>query len=72
MILILIAGVYFPIPSAVIGLVIFIARIIYTVGYAIGGPRGRLIGALVNDFAFLGIMVLAIISSVFFIVGRDI
>jgi len=70
--LIAIAGVYFPIPSAVLGLVIFLARIIYTLGYLAGGPRGRIFGALGNHFAFLGVAVLAIVSSIFFIVGRDI
>jgi hypothetical protein len=37
----MISGIYFPIPSAVLGLVVFIARLIYTIGYVWGGPNGR-------------------------------
>ena len=72
MALIAIAGVYFPVPSAALGLAIFIARIIYTAGYVTGGPKGRTIGALTNDLAFLGVGVLAIISSIYYILGKDI
>ncbi|MDV7402870.1 MAPEG family protein, partial [Arthrospira platensis SPKY1] len=67
----IVAGIYFPIPSAALGLAIFLARIIYTVGYVIGGPRGRSIGALLNDFAILGTFVLSVISSIYFIVGKE-
>lgn len=72
LIFIIIAGIYFPIPAAVLGLVIFIARIIYCVGYVVGGPKGRSVGALLNDFAILGLFVLGVISSVFFIIGKDV
>ena len=72
LILIAIAGVYFPIPAAALGLAIFIARLIYSLGYALGGPRGRSVGALINDVAFLAVFVLSFISSVYFIVGKDI
>lgn len=70
--MILVAGIYFPIPAAVLGLAIFIGRIIYSVGYVIGGPKGRSIGALINDFAMLGAFVLSVISSVYFIIGKDV
>jgi glutathione S-transferase len=72
LIFIIIAGVYFPIPAAVLGLVVFIARLIYAIGYAKGGPTGRSIGAIANDLAILGLFVLSVISSIFFIVGKDI
>lgn len=64
------AGVYFPIPAAALGLAVFIGRLLYAIGYAIGGPTGRLVGVLINDLAILGSFVLAFISSCFFIVGR--
>jgi glutathione S-transferase len=69
--ILLIAGIYFPIPSAALGLAIFLGRLIYAIGYMTGGPQGRLIGVLINDFAFLGAFVLSFISSVFFIVGKQ-
>jgi glutathione S-transferase len=72
LIFLLIAGVYFPIPSAVLGLAVFIGRLIYAIGYMMGGPKGRLIGVLINDLAILGAFVLAFISSVKFILGQQI
>ena len=71
LVLLLIAGVYFPIPSAALGLAVFLARILYAIGYYVGGPQGRLIGVLINDLAFLGSFVLAFISSVYFILGKS-
>ena len=68
--LILIGGVYFPIVSAALGLAVFLGRLIYAIGYAVGGPNGRLIGVLINDLAFLGTFVLAFISSIYFILGK--
>ena len=68
--LILIAGVYFPIPSAALGLAIFLGRLLYSIGYAVGGPSGRFIGVLINDVAFVGVFVLAFISSIYFILGK--
>ncbi len=47
------AGVYFPITSASLGLAIFLGRFIYAVGYLMGGPGGRFIGVIVNDLAIL-------------------
>lgn len=67
LIMILIAGVYFPIASAALGLAVFLGRFIYAMGYLFGGPRGRFIGVLINDLAFLGAFVLAFISSIYFI-----
>lgn len=72
LILVTISGIYFPIPAAALGMAIFIARIIYSLGYIMGGPKGRSIGALINDFAFLAIFVLSFISSVYFITGKDV
>ena len=67
---VLIAGIYFPIPSASLCLVMIIARIIYSCGYAAKGPKGRSIGALINDLAFLALFVLSFISAVYFILNK--
>lgn len=72
MIFLLVAGIYFPIPSAILGLAVFIGRLTYAVGYTMGGPKGRLIGVLINDLAILGSFVLAFISSVMFITGKQV
>ncbi|CAM6002596.1 unnamed protein product [Sphagnum balticum] len=44
--LLLISGIYFPIESAAIGLGIIVFRLIYSLGYRVTGPQGRLIGVL--------------------------
>jgi glutathione S-transferase len=66
-VLLLIAGVYFPIPSAVMGAVIIISRALYAIGYNSSGPNGRMIGALLNDLSILGLFGLSIATSVQFI-----
>lgn len=71
LIFLLIAGIYFPIPAAALGLGVFIGRLTYAIGYAVGGPNGRLIGVLINDLAIVGSFVLAFISSIFWIVGKS-
>lgn len=65
-----ISGLYFPIPSAVLGLVVVISRIIYSIGYVSGGPGGRLIGALLVDLALLGFLGLSFASSIMFAMGK--
>jgi len=72
MVFLLIAGIYFPIPSAALGLAVFIGRLIYAIGYTVGGPQGRLIGVIINDLAIIGSFVLSFISSVYWIVGKEI
>ena len=67
-----VAGIYFPIPAASVGLVMIISRILYSCGYAAAGPKGRLVGALINDLCFLALFVLAFISSIFFILNQEI
>lgn len=69
LVFLLIAGLYFPIPAAAIGLGVIVSRIIYACGYTSNGPTGRLIGALGNDILVLALFVLAVISSIFFIKG---
>lgn len=70
--ILLIAGIYFPILSAAAGLAVIIARIMYSIGYVLKGPPGRMIGAFANDAAIILLFVLSIISSVYFIQGQQI
>jgi glutathione S-transferase len=70
LILILVAGIYFPIPSASLGLAVFIGRLLYSIGYVMGGPNGRFVGVLINDLSILALFVLSFISSIYFITGN--
>ena len=66
----LIAGLYFPIPGAAIGLGVIIFRLVYAIGYAQGGPKARSIGAIGNDLCILGLLGLSIASSIMLIQGK--
>ena len=70
LVFLLIGGIYFPIPSAVIGLVTAISRVIYSIGYVNSGPKGRLVGALLNDLCLLGLLGLSLASAVMFTQGK--
>jgi glutathione S-transferase len=70
-VLLFVAGLYFPVPAAAIGLGVIIFRFVYAAGYASGGPAGRVIGALANDLCLLGLFGLSIASGVMFIQGRS-
>ncbi len=72
LIFLLVAGVYFPIPAAALGLAVFIGRLTYAIGYTRGGPTGRFIGVLINDIAIIGSFVLGVISSIYFILGNSV
>jgi hypothetical protein len=65
------AGIYFPIPAAVLGLVIIVTRIFYAAGYVKGGPGGRLVGALGNDLGLLGLLGLSMASGIMFVLGKS-
>ena len=67
--LLLIGGIYLPIPSAAVGLGIMIARIINAIGYANGEPKSKGVGAIANDLLTLTLFVFAMFSSIKFIIG---
>lgn len=67
--LLMIGGIYYPVIAASFGLGIFIARIIYSLGYYLSGASGRLIGVLIIDVCLLGLFVLSIITGVRFVQG---
>ena len=51
----LIISLTYPQVSLIIGVGIFIGRLLFTIGYSTKGPAGRLVGALTMDLAlFVG------------------
>jgi len=66
-----IAGLYFPIPAAAIGLGVIIFRFFYAIGYSSGGPSARVFGAVANDFCLLGLFGLSIASGAMLIQGKS-
>lgn len=53
-----IAGLRYPVYSAVAGAIYLAGRVTYTIGYASGNPEGRLKGT----FAYLGLLGLLVMS----------
>ncbi|TNV85344.1 hypothetical protein FGO68_gene17327 [Halteria grandinella] len=58
---IIISLFYHPLSAAVLGFVVFIGRIIYSVGY-FKTPNLRSVGAIVFDLGFIGLFVLSLVT----------
>ena len=41
-----------------------VARLIYGIGYSSSGPNGRIVGALLNDIAILGLFIMSMMYCV--------
>lgn len=41
-----------------------VARLIYSIGYSSSGPNGRIVGALLNDIAILGLFIMSMMYCV--------
>ena len=60
----LVAGLYCPCMATGFGVLMIVSRIFYSVGYVNSGPKGRLVGALLNDIAILGLFIMSMIFLV--------
>ena len=65
MVLTLIAASAYPWFGLSILICLFVGRILYSLGYVKGGPRGRIIGSLMMMLANLVAIAMAIASIVF-------
>ena len=59
----LIGGLHCPLCASGFGVLMIISRIFYAVGYVKKGPKGRLVGALLNDIALLGLFILGVMAA---------
>ncbi len=64
-IFLLVGGLLYPIPAAVLGLVYMIGRLWYSVGYYVSGPDGRRGGAIILDLALLGLFGLSVYTPIY-------
>lgn len=62
-VMILAGAVYFPSLATGLGCLIIVGRILFAYGYMASGPTGRLVGALMVDFAVLGLLFISVISG---------
>ena len=67
--LLIIGGIYYPIVAAAFGLAMIIGRLIYSIGYNMSGPSGRVIGVILIDIALIALFVLSWISCIKMIQG---
>lgn len=63
MLLMFFASVDFPVYAPVCGFIWCVARVIYGIGYAVKGPKGRNLGALLSHVGDLPLLVMCSISS---------
>ena len=49
----IIVAVVYPIPAIIIQCCMILGRLLYTIGYSMSGPKGRIIGALTMNLAIL-------------------
>jgi glutathione S-transferase len=68
--LILAAGLYYPLYATYLGIAIFVGRLVFAMGYVSKGPMGRLAGALLVDFALLGLVGLSVMSGLHITKGK--
>jgi glutathione S-transferase len=54
----LLAGLYYPLQTALIGLIMAVSRLFYGIGYMTYGPKGSTIGAFGNDICLLALFYL--------------
>lgn len=66
-----VAGVYFPVVASALGVALIIGRFIYSVGYVSGGPKGRVLGAIIGDLVLLGQFGISLASGILFVTGRS-
>lgn len=66
-----VAGLYFPVSAAAIGLAIIIFRAIYAIGYSSGGPGSRVLGAVAAHFCWMGLFGLSLASGAMLIQGNS-
>lgn len=60
----LIAGIRFPVPAAVMGAGWLVSRVVYTIGYTSNGPKGRMTGSIGHYLCGLGLALTACYTSV--------
>ena len=63
----LLGGLFFPVPVAWAGLAYIVGRQVYASLYMKKGPDGRMVGALIFDFALLFMLGAAIYGSLKFV-----
>ena len=61
--MIILNGFFYPIYSAVYGLIWGIGRVIYGTGYSIGGPKNRMYGGIISHFGDFPLLILKIMSA---------
>lgn len=70
--LLIVGGLYQPIPAAIVGGIVLLGRLIFAIGYAYGGPKKRHFGGILIDLSYLALLVLSCMSCYKMIRGTSI
>ncbi|KAG9250375.1 MAPEG family protein [Emericellopsis atlantica] len=65
-----IAGLRFPMTSAVLGATWVFGRLAYAIGYTSSGPKGRLFGFAVSALSDNSLRLMAMYASVMYVMGQ--
>jgi hypothetical protein len=68
--MILASAVYYPMWATYLGVAVLVGRLVFAIGYVSAGAKGRTFGALLVDFALLGLLGLSIMSGWHIIKGK--
>lgn len=63
----LINGLFSPKPTAALGVAYMLGRMFYGIGYRSKGASGRMFGALVLDFAMIGLLGMSVYNTLGFL-----
>lgn len=70
-VMILAAGIYYPIYASIMGVLVLVGRMLFAIGYVSAGANGRLAGALLVDVALLGLLGLSLCSGWHIVQGKS-
>ena len=59
-----VCSINMPKFAMICGFVILLGRFLYSVGYCMKGPKGRMIGGIIVDIALIAVLVGAIMSII--------
>ncbi len=64
LIFLLVGGLYCSCLATGFGALMIVGRLIFAVGYTSSGPKGRLLGAILNDLAIFSLFIMSMIYCV--------
>ena len=61
-VMVMITAINLPVMAAYVSIALIVGRFFYAVGYCVGGPKGRIVGAIITDLGLITALVGSFIS----------